>query len=349
MRTIDEIYAEMAKEYESRCSLVLRPGGDMSLRFYAFAAQVLALENQLEFSRRQAFPQTAQGEYLDLHAGIRGLERGGATKAMGTLRFFVDEAHDSDVEIEAGVICTDAAGTEFAVTEAGAISAGELYCDLPAEAVSGGESGNAPALAICYMPFPPVGVTSCQNPEPFTGGSAGEDDESLRARILDSYSSLPNGANIAYYEAQALAVPGVYAVQVLPKRRGVGTVDVVVAAEGGAPDGDTVSEVELRLQSQREICVDIEVSAPQLSQTNVTVQIESEDFASSKEAAEAALREMFNGAMLGRPVLLAEIGRALFSAEGVTNYHITAPTADIAAQDGVLPTLGTLTITEMGA
>ena len=73
MRSIDDIYNEMASDYESRCSVVLRDGGDMSLRMRAFAAQVFALESQLEFSRRQAFPQTAQGEYLDLHAGIRGL------------------------------------------------------------------------------------------------------------------------------------------------------------------------------------------------------------------------------------------------------------------------------------
>ncbi len=349
MRNIDDIYNEMVSDYESRCSVVLRDGGDMSLRMRAFAAQVFALESQLEFSRRQAFPQTAQGEYLDLHAGIRGLERGGAVKAVGIIRFFVSEALSEDVSVPEGTVCTDAAGTEFITTEPGIIQAGELSCDVAAAAMSGGESGNAPAKAVCFMPFAPVGVSSCQNPAPFSGGSGGEDDESLRARILDSYRSLPNGANIAYYEAQALAVPGVFAVQVLPKRRGAGTGDVVVAADGGTPESGVVEEVGLRLSSQREICVDIEVSAPQLSPTDVSVQIEAEDFAGAKAAVEAALDAMFTGAMLGRPVLLAELGSVIFSAAGVTNYKLSAPAADIAAADGVLPTLGTLTITEMGA
>ena len=43
-------------------------------------------------------------------------------------------------------------------------------------------------------------VTACTNPAAFTGGSDEEDDETLRARVLESYQRLPNGANTAWYE-----------------------------------------------------------------------------------------------------------------------------------------------------
>ncbi|MGI6028239.1 MAG: baseplate J/gp47 family protein [Candidatus Heteroscillospira sp.] len=347
MRTVEEIYTEMLRDYEERTSLVLRPGGDMSLRLYAVAAQIFALENQLEFSRRQAFPQTAEGEYLDRHAAVRALTRGSAVRATGWVRFFVDEAAQTDIPVPAGVVCTDAMGTQFVTTAGGAIAAGELYCELPVEAKLAGEGGNMPAMAVCCMPLAPIGVSGCRNPQPIAGGSAGESDEQLRQRILDSYSSLPNGANAAYYEEQARSVEGVYAVQVLPKRRGVGTVDVVVAARDGAPEESTVSAVAARLEEQREICVDIDVTAPVEREVDVSVQVYGD--ASACEAAREALESCFDGALLGRGVLLAELCSRVFAAPGVKNCRIIQPAADISGVEGVLPVLGNLTVTEMEA
>lgn len=347
MRSIDEIYAALAADYESAGSLVLREGGDMSLRLYAVASQIFALENQLAFSRRQAFPQTAEGEYLDRHASVRGLERSGGSCASGVLRFFVESAAQTDIPVDAGVICTDARGTSFVTVENGVIKAGELYCDLACKAKEPGAEGNMPAGAVCYMPLPPVGVSGCQNPAPITGGSAGESDESLRERILASYSSLPNGANIAYYEEQAKSVEGVGAVQVLPRHRGVGTVDVVIAAPDGVPAQKTVEAVSDLLEQQREICVDIQVRAPETSPVNLTVQLASADFESAKTAVENALGAYFDGTLLGKNVLLAKLNSVIFAAPGVDNCRITEPAADIPGGEGVLPVLGTLEIAEM--
>lgn len=36
------------------------------------------------------------------------------------------------------------------------------------------------------------------NPRAFTGGSGAESDDDLRARVLDSFIRLPNGANAAF-------------------------------------------------------------------------------------------------------------------------------------------------------
>ena len=45
---------------------------------YALAAQIYSLYIQADWVARQAFPQTAEGEYLDCHAQLRSLERKGA-------------------------------------------------------------------------------------------------------------------------------------------------------------------------------------------------------------------------------------------------------------------------------
>lgn len=349
MRTIDEIYSSMKSDYEARCGLALREGGDMSLRLYTTAAQVFALERQAEFVSRQSFPQTAEGEYLDMHAELRGISRSEQVYARGKIRFFVESPATSAVAVEAGVVCRDSEGAEFITEEAGEIAEGALYCEVAARAILAGEGGNVPAGAITLMQLAPIGVAGCQNPNAFAGGGEGEDDATLRKRILGSYRSLPNGANKAYYETQAGAVEGVYAVEVLPKKRGLGTVDVIVAAKNGIPDSAVLTAVQERLEQQREICVDISVREPELYPVTLKIAIAAEDFAAAKAQLILALEEYFDGSLLGKGITLAQIGNVIFGSEGVSNYKILSPAADNSAAAGVLPTIGSITISEMGA
>ena len=65
MKTVDEIYQEMLACFGERTGLEPREGCDLSARLYAVAAQVWSLYVQAEWVVRQAFPQTAEGEYLD--------------------------------------------------------------------------------------------------------------------------------------------------------------------------------------------------------------------------------------------------------------------------------------------
>lgn len=346
MRTIDEIYDEMKQNYEERCGLVLSDDGDMAIRLYTVAAQVYALETQMEFTKRQAFPQYADGDYLDLHATVRGISRTGETHAVGTMRFYLEEEAIAEVAVPLGTVCTDSAGIEFETTEAGTIAIGEIYCDVAAMASLGGISGNAPIGEITNMPLAPTGVSTCRNITAFVGGSAGEDDETLRARIIASYNALPNGANVAYYEQQAMSIDGVYAVQVLPRVRGTGTVDIAIASIEGVPSDEIVEQVQELIEQKREICVDVLVYAPTTTAIDLTIELDCDD--GLYDSVQEKLEDYFSGALLGKAVLLADIYQTIYSVDGVTNYKILQPTADIAAVDGVLPQLGELTISAMG-
>ena len=73
------------------------------------------------------------------------------------------------------------------------------------------------------------------------------------------------------------------------------------------------------------------------------------DFSAVKAALEQAVTAFFNGHLLGKPVLMAELVSLAFRQEGVENVRLVSPAADIAAGVGVLPVLGTLTVTELGA
>ena len=98
--------------------------------------------------------------------------------------------------------------------------------------------------------------------------------------------------------------------------------------------------------------MDVQVKSPEAEAVAVIAELavrEGAAFSAVKAGAEQALANFFSGQRLGEPVLLAELGDLLYHVEGVENYRLLAPAADLAAEDGTLPMLGTVTITEMEA
>ena len=352
MKTIEEIYQSLLNAYARRTGTALAEDCDLAVRLYAAAAQLQALDIQAWWVLDQCFPQTAQGVYLDGHAQMRGITRRAATKAVGTLRFSVVTPSAVELSISAGTACMTAGEVRFQTTADAVLPAGELSVDVPAEAVDSGEEGNVPAGSVVVLTACPVGITGCTNPAAFSGGSDSENDESLRSRVLESYLRLPNGANAAWYEQSAMSHEGVAAAQAVGRARGVGTVDVYIATEAGLPDAELLEKVRSDLQEKREIAVDVEVLSPEAESVDVTVEIavaENSSFEAVKPLAEQAVTGLFTGQLLGKPVLLAELGRRIYAVEGVGNYHISSPAADVTGGEGKLQVLGTLTITEMGA
>lgn len=324
--------------------------GELAVRLYALAAQVYGLYQEAEWTRRQCFPQTATGEELDKHAFLRGLTRNEAVRATGTLRFSVGTAAQTDLLIPQGTVCMTAGLVTFETTREAVLPAGNLSVDVPAQAVRPGSGGNTPAGTIRTMAVAPTGVAACTNPAAFTGGRETEEDEDLRARILASYQRLPNGTNAAYYEQEATALEGVAAANVLPKNRGLGTVDIYIAADGGLPSQELLEEVQEALESKREIAVDLRVLSPQAVTVNVLVSVkarESHLIQSVREAVSAAIQTWFDGGLLGKDLLLADLRQLIYETEGVANYRIDSPANDVTVSPGQLPVLGVLSVEEL--
>ena len=180
MMTIDEIYGQMVQVFQQETGVTLAGDGDMAVRLYAVAAQIYALYVQADWVNRQCFPQTAEGEYLDLHAQLRGLERRAAVAAVGILRFEMEQAANADLTIPAGTVCMTAGLIRFETTEAAVLRAGETAVEAPAAAVEPGAAGNVAAGTIRAMSVAPVGISQCTNPEGFSGGLDAESDDELR-------------------------------------------------------------------------------------------------------------------------------------------------------------------------
>ena len=350
MKTVEEIYREMMDCFAQETGMEPDGTGELAVRMYALAAQVYGLYAENEWTRRQCFPQTATGEELEKHGALRGVSRRPAGRAQGTLRFSVGEAATQALAIPQGTVCMTAGLVSFETTQEGVLPAGALSVDGPAQAVEPGNGGNVSAGTVRTMAVAPVGIAACTNPTPFAGGREAEEDEELRQRILATYQRLPNGTNRAYYEQEALAVEGVAAAKVLPKNRGLGTVDVVVAAPGGMPGEELLERVRADLAQKREIAVDLQVLAPEAVEVNLILSVKPKAGLLPGpviQRVKKAMTDWFDGSMLGRDLLLVEISQRLYQVEGVENYQVLGPVNDVTVGENQLPVLGLLSVEEL--
>ena len=350
MKEWTEIYEQMRGTFAQRAGFVPSEGCDSAVRLYALAAELQSLLMQADWVLDQSFPQTAQGMYLDYHAETRGITRGAAEKAAGVIRFAAADKVTAACPIEKGTVCMTAEGVRFETTEDAAIAVGSQWADVPAQAVEAGAGGNVIAGTVTLLSAMPVGVVQCTNPAAFSGGCDAESDEALRRRVLASYQRLPNGANAAYYEQEAMRYPGVAAAKAVGRARGIGTVNVVIATHAGVPDAALLAAVETDLQKKREIAVDVKVLAPTVETVAVTAALKAAPgytFAEVKAGAQSALETLFTGGLLGKSVTTARLLTLLCGVEGVENVHLTAPAADVAVGSTELPMLGTVTISEL--
>ena len=184
MKSVEALYEEMKAAFASETGMELSDHGDLSVRMRAVAAQVYALYLQSEWVRRQCFPQTAEGELLDQHAALRGIERRAAMPSVGVIRFFASEPAVADCAIEKGTVCMTTGLVRFETTEEAVLRQGETETRVAAQAVEAGAGGNVAAGTIVRMTVPPVGISGCSNPEAFTGGLDAEEDEALRSRVM---------------------------------------------------------------------------------------------------------------------------------------------------------------------
>ena len=350
MKEWTEIYEQMRGTFAQRAGFVPSEGCDSAVRLYALAAELQSLLMQADWVLDQSFPQTAQGTYLDYHAETRGITRGAAEKAAGVIRFAAADKVTAACPIEKGTVCMTAEGVRFETTEDAAIAVGSQWVDVPAQAAEAGAGGNVIAGTVTLLSAMPVGVVQCTNPAAFSGGCDAESDEALRGRVLASYQRLPNGANAAYYEQEAMRYPGVAAAKAVGRARGIGTVNVVIATHAGVPDAALLAAVETDLQKKREIAVGVKVLAPAVETVAVTAALKvapGYTFAEVKAGAQSALEALFTGELLGKRVTTARLLTLLCGVEGVENVHLTAPAADVAVGSTELPMLGTVTISEL--
>lgn len=327
MESYEEILERMKNKFAELSGSNVNDDSDIGIRMKVLAGEVFSLQNNVNWLKNQMFPQTAVGNQLDYLALERGIYRKSAISSSGTLKFMREVALDYDLDIPKGTICATNGINSIRVktTEDAVLSAGDLSVTVPAQSEVGGASQNAGIGAIKIMITPPSGITSVTNDTAFVGGIDSESDEDLRERLIDSYKNISNGTNSAFYKAHVLKYDGIYSANVLAKERGVGTVDIYVAAKGGVPSDELVAEIQSEISSIRELNVDVKVNKAATVEIPVAVDIAVKtgySFDEIKEQCQTKITEYFNSLKIGEPFLVAALGSAIYSVPGVENYYI---------------------------
>lgn len=349
MKTTQEIYEAMLETVAERSGFSPDDSCDLAVRLYAAAAQLESLYAYADWSRQQCFPQTAVGEYLDLHAACHRVSRAAAAAARGYVTIYLPEELPLDVPVSAGTRFAVPDGPTFHLTQDCTIEAGSLSAQVEAECDVTGHEGNVAAGEICALVEAPSYVSAVNNLSAFTGGAEEESDEHLRLRVLEACRRIPNGANAAYYEAVALEQPGITSAVAIPSYFGDGTVALCISGDYDSPTALQQAAVRTALAPRTELGVTLAVIPPIPQTVNVALSVWPVDGVRASDAVAAAreaIMDYFDRPMLQRGVYLAQLGSQVYNTGLVKNFHFTSPTADSAPDAQKLYLLGTLTVTE---
>ena len=186
---------------------------------------------------RLIFPQWSYGEFLDNHAKDRRMARKAANAASGQL--LITGTVGSVIPV--GSLFSTASingepSVDYETLEAAEIpESGSVTVDV--QCTQTGIIGNTPAHTIVLVSNNTTGLASVTNPEPLTGGTEEEDDESLIQRIMEYDWSLGDNfvGSVADFKRWAESVPGVGSASVIPAQDTSGLVTIILTDANGDP------------------------------------------------------------------------------------------------------------------
>lgn len=345
--TLAQLIERIGQDFVSRLSLV---GGVLRRSVVGVMARVFAgaaheLHGFLEFLSRQVFPDTSELEYLERQGSLYDVNRKAATFATGN----VELSGNDGTLIPTGTLLQRSDGARYETQADGTIASGVAV--VAVEALDAGDDGNADALVVLTLVSPIAGANSTAIVETggLSGGADQESDDDLRARVLARLQFAPHGGAADDYEMWAKEVPGVTRAWVFPQELGAGTVTVRFVRDDDAsiiPDGAEVTAVQDYIDdpSRRPVTAQVTVVAPIAVPLNFTLGITPDTVANRAEV-EAELRDLLarDEIVPGSTLTLSQIRTSIGVADGITDYNLTAPAANVTRTTGELTTFGVIT------
>ena len=328
MITYDEIYSRMLSDYNNRTKNYPSESSDAAIRLKVLAGEIFSSYMNIEYIKKQMFLSTATGEFLDYHGKQRGLTRKSATKASGSVYMGSIEASQSSIIIPKGTIISTSGENPvlFKTNTDAALLAGQERVLVGCTAVEGGSRGNVKIKAINVIVTPVSGISVVTNLTVFSGGTDVESDEEFRQRIEESIINVSNGANEAYYRKLALSVEGVEGVGIIPKNRGVGTVDIFINSKGENASAALIEKVQNLVDEYREINTDVLVKSANVWNFTISLSISVKagfDFNEVKNILTNRLNEFVASLGVGKNVYEADIADIIYHTEGVKSYFLS--------------------------
>jgi uncharacterized phage protein gp47/JayE len=161
------------------------PGSVLRTLAESFAREFAVLSQQLDLVYDAAFVDTAGGRDLDQVAALVGVERRGATHAVGEVVFRRSTAATGDITVTEGTLVSTPSAPLITVETSQTVTLrrGSFSVAAPVRAVAPGPDGAAASRTLTVLHRPIFGVEEVLNPDPMAFGGGSESDDELRARV----------------------------------------------------------------------------------------------------------------------------------------------------------------------
>ena len=347
---LEEIRASLLRDYQT-----YYPNADTSedsdayARASSLAACAEGIYAHQKWLIKQFFPDTADTEFLEKHAGLRGLRRRNATYAAGK---GATVSGNPDAVIAVGLQIKTEDGRFYETTESAVIPASGSVIVAVRSLATGAAQNIKTATKGSFMAAP-VGVSTDVVLNDVVGATNAESDSSLLERVLNKIRRPAAGGNKYDYKDWALEVDGVEQAYVYPLRRGLGTVDIAITADNGVPSDDTVRRAQEYIDQERPVTAkESKVVKPDVTKINFNIQVKISGVALNdiKIAISNALTDYFNGLIPGDDLIVSQCEAVVSDLIGVVDRRFIAPNANRKA-DVINKIewfrLGEITVTEM--
>ncbi|KLU15437.1 baseplate J/gp47 family protein [Xenorhabdus griffiniae] len=277
---------------------------------------------------RQIFPDTADSDYLELHARTRNLTRKPATTATGIASL----TGSPGATLPAGA---EMRGETVSVKTTAAVTMDQHgQATVTIVANQSGTAGNLSSPADTELVSAPMGINSRAIVQTLAGGTEAETNASLLARLLDIIRRPPAGGNKYDYRRWALEVPGVTNAFVYPLRRGLGTVDIAITSADGLPSADIINAVQAHIDDVRPVTAKSSlVLAPALRPVDFVVEVVLDGI--TLEAASQEITNVITDAAgrlaPGEPLIRSQIEMRISLIPGIRDRRIIAPVENVIA------------------
>ena len=171
------------------------------------------MEDQNELSKI-AFPDTAEGEWLDKHGAnpFIKIERDTGSEATGFVVFTIPNASTDDIVIpEETIVVSTESSLEYATDSEVIIAAGETEVTASVTCLTEGVEGNCSENTVTLIDDDYIDISelTVNNTEAFTGGTDYEEDDEYRERLL-AFVRQPDFGSLPYYQELGDNIEGVH-------------------------------------------------------------------------------------------------------------------------------------------
>lgn len=303
---------------------------DNYVRSASFAAALEGYYQKLSWLYRQIFPDESDDDEITHQASLRGLSRKHAVSSTGSALL----SGTPQVTLLSSSRMTHVATGAAFLSVGDAVLGSDGTATVTVRAETPGSQLNDLSGEL-RLTSPPLGMNASSV---FTAATTGGEDEesigSLQARLLDVMQKPAVGGADYDYARWAKEVDGVAFALVLPKRRGGGSVDIVITASNGLPSVDVVAACQAHIESLCSVYADVLVFVPILRVVDAVAQVELEEgyeLADVQASADKAYAALLGALKPKEGLRRSQIETMVSSLPGVSDRAVTSPQGNVAA------------------